>query len=230
MTQTRTELVQLADGRSLRLTFAVPDSSVRGGLVVLHEARGVTDNVRHLVQSLAAEGWLAVAPHHYHDDEGSGDIDAERAAEQVSALSGESVLADADIAFAWLAQHDVRLDLIGVVGFDLGGAVAMLVATSRDIGAAVSVSGGGILDPLSDGLPPLVDIAGDLRCPWLGLYGDHDPTIAGEAVEKLRDAAIGSGVATDVVRFEDNRFDDDQEGSAHEAWQRTLNWFDAHLR
>ena len=41
-----------------------------------------------------------------------------------------------------------------------------------------------------------------------------------------------SDVATDVVVYPSDgghRFDDDPENAA-EAWQRTLNWFDAHLR
>lgn len=228
---TRTEPVTLADGRALRMTIAEPPGVVRGGLVVLHEARGITETVRTLANGLAAEGWLVVAPHIYHDADGSpeadDEIDAELAAGRVSGLSGESVLADTDIAFGWLAQHGIGADMIGVVGFELGGAVAMVVAARRGIGAAVSVAGGGILQPLSAGLPALVDVAGELRCPWLGLYGDK----YAEEVELLREAASRSATATDVVLFPaaDHRFDIHPD-AATEAWQRMLNWFDAHLR
>jgi carboxymethylenebutenolidase len=222
MTETRTETFELSDGRALRLTIAEPERVVRGGLVVLHEARGVTDTVRLLVSAFAAEGWLAVAPHLYHGDPAHSPED------KVRQLSGDSVLADADIAFAFLASHGITADLMGVVGFDLGGTTAMVVAASRRIGAAVSVAAGGIIQPASDALPPLVEIAGDLKCPWLGMYDDTFDT---SEVEKLRDAAIGSGVATNVVRFAEagHRFDSDPD-AAHEAWHRTLNWFDAHLR
>jgi carboxymethylenebutenolidase len=223
MTETRTETFTLPDGRAATLTVAEPERVVRGGLVVLHEARGVTDTVRLLVSSFAAEGWLTVAPHLYHG-EGSQE-------EQVRQLSGESVLADTDIAFAVLARRGITADLMGVVGFDLGGNAAMVVAGQRSIGAAVSVGAGGIVQPVSPALPPLVDIAGDLKCPWLGIYGDQDDAIETSEVEKLRDAAIGSGVATNVVRFPEagHRFDEDPAAAA-EAWHRTLNWFDAHLR
>jgi carboxymethylenebutenolidase len=223
MTETRTETFTLTDGRAATLTVAEPERVVRGGLVVLHEARGVTDTVRLLVSSFAAEGWLTVAPHLYHG-EGSRE-------EQVRHLSGESVLADTDIAFAVLAQRGITADLMGVVGFDLGGNAAMVVAGQRSIGAAVSVGAGGIVQPVSSALPPLVDIAGELKCPWLGMYGDQDDAIETSEVEKLRDAAIGSGVATNVVRFPaaGHRFDEDP-AAATEAWHRTLNWFDAHLR
>jgi carboxymethylenebutenolidase len=228
MTETRTEVIELDDGRSVRLTVAEPDRPVRGGLVVLHESRGVTDVVRGLAASLADEGWLAVAPHLYgaQNADEVADVDSE-----LSRLSGDSVLADTDAAAVWLAERGVAADRTGVIGFDLGGAVAMVVASSRAVGAAVSVAGVGILAPLADGLPALVDVAGELTCPWLGIYGDDDAAIPVAEVEKLRDAAATAEVATDVVRFAgtDNRFDTDQQSGA-EAWHRTLNWFDLHLR
>lgn len=207
------------------MTIAEPQGVIRGGLVVLHESRGITETMRALVSGLAAEGWLVVAPHIYHGD--STEIDHESARDRISELSGESVLTDTDIAFGWLAQHGVSADRIGVVGFELGGSVALHVAASRDIGAAVSVGGGGILEPLSAGLPALVDVAVDLRCPWLGLYGDK----VADEVALLREAAKRSETANDVVLFPaaDHRFDIYPD-TAIEAWQRVLNWFDAHLR
>lgn len=229
MTDTRTEHTKLSDGRALHITYALPDRAVRGGIVVLHGAHGVTSTVRLLVDALAKDGWLAVAPHLYPGDEGTGDIDEATARRQVSELSGEAVLAATDVAFGWLGERGVAQDLLGVVGFELGGSVALVVAASRDIGAAVSVSARGILEPLSDGLPALVDVAGDLRCPWLGLYGEREPSISPESVSKLREAAISAEAASDVVRLAADQPGDDQ-GPAQEAWQRTLNWFDAHLR
>lgn len=233
MTQTRTERIELTDGRSLRLTVAEPDNAVRGGLVVLHEARGVTDVVRGLVSSLADEGWLAVAPHLYRgaDADEFDEFDGAAVTDQLNQLDGDAVLADTDAAAMWLAQRGVTADRVGVIGFDLGGAVALVVASSRTLGAAVSVSGGGIIEPLAEGLPALVEVVGELTCPWLGIYGDQDENIPVEEVEKLRDAAAHAEVATDVVRFAEanNRFDTDPKAS-FEAWQRTLNWFDMHLR
>lgn len=195
---------------------------------MLHEARGITETVRALADGLAAEGWLVAVPHIYHGATGSSEVDESLAADLVNELSGDSVLADTDIAFGWLAQHGIGADRIGVVGFELGGAVALVVAASRGIGAAVSVAGGGgIMQPLSPGMPALVDVATRLRCPWLGLYGDK----YADEVGALRDAANRSESASDVLVFPaaDHRFDIHPDG-AFEAWQRMLNWFDAHLR
>ena len=76
MIETRTETLALTDGSALPLTVAEPDHVVRGGLVVLHEARGVTDRVRSLMRSLAEDGWLTAAPHLYHRDGVEGFADA----------------------------------------------------------------------------------------------------------------------------------------------------------
>ncbi|QWF80084.1 dienelactone hydrolase family protein [Amycolatopsis sp. CA-230715] len=209
MTQTHTDDYERSDGRAIRLTYAEPDGSVRGGLVVLHEGNGVTDGVRLLVASLAAEGWLAVTPHFSGEN-----------------LTRDDVLGATDITLAWLVDHGVQADLLGVVGFDLGGTAALVVASNRRLGAAVSVGG-----QAAGELPVLVDIAGKLTSPWLGIYGDAGDEIGGEEVEQLREAAAHSGAVTNVVRYPgaNHRFDADPE-AAVEAWQRTLNWFDAHLR
>lgn len=224
MTHTRTETLTLTDGTELPLTMAGPERVVRGGLVVLHEAQGVTDRVRGLVSALADEGWLVVAPHLYHRHGTASGSDEEAALEHVRHLSGESILADTDAAFVWLTEQGVTSDCQGVIGFEVGGTAALVVAANRSLGAAVTVGGGGILDPVSAELPALVTIAGELTCPWLGLYAEDD-RIPVDQVEKLREAADCAEVATDIVRYTATV------GDAHdEAWQRARNWLDLHLR
>jgi carboxymethylenebutenolidase len=209
MTPTSTIDYQRADGGALRLTFSEPEGAIRGGLVVLHEAEGVTDGVRLLLASLATEGWLTVTPH----------LEAEN-------MTQQDLLDATDATLAWLIDRGVQADLVGVMGFDLGGTAALVVASHRRLGAAVSVGGQRVAE-----LPALVKIAGRLTSPWLGMFGDAGDDASGAEVEKLREAAASAKVATNVVRYPgaNHRFDADP-GAAAEAWQRTLDWFDAHLR
>lgn len=226
MTQRSLEQISLSDGSRLPISIAAPESTIRGGIVVGPDARGVTDSVRQLAVGLAGEGWLAVIPHLYHRDgvdelpENSGTVRW-----HVERLTADSVRTDTDAAFDWLAQRGVSPDRIGVVGFGLGGTVALMIATQRDLGAAVTVGGIGVVQPVAATLPALVDIAPELRCPWLGIYA-WDDGVPEEEVHKLRDAAHSAHVATDLVHC---GFDADQ-SVAPEAWARTLNWFGSHLR
>ena len=215
-----------ADGAvRVPLTIVEPEATPRGGIVVLQETRGITEDVQRLATALADEGWLAVSPHLYHRGEAGVSGDG-----ALAALSGGTVLEDCDAAFAWLADRGIAADRIGVIGFDLGGSVALIVASSRQVGAAVTVAGGGILDRLSEGLPTLVEAAPSLACPWLGLYGEEDNAIPLTQVEALREAAITSEVATNVVTYAGvgHRFDTEEANS--DALQRVFDWFDSHLR
>jgi len=222
MSEIRTETVPLVDGSALRLTVAEPDASVRGGIVVLHDSRGITDAVRGLVRGFARDGWIAVAPHLYHRDT-ADEVSGDQAREQVGRLDRDQVVADTDTAFGWLAERDVKADRMGVIGFDFGGSVALFVAATRTLGAAVTVGN----EVPSTSLIALVSDAKGLTCPWLGIYGTDDPD-----VDRLRSAASASDVVTDVVVYPSDgghRFDDDPDNAA-EALQRTLNWFDSYLR
>jgi carboxymethylenebutenolidase len=231
MSDTRTETVPLVDGSALRLTVAEPVGPARGGIVVLHEARGMTDAVRGMVEGLAAEGWLTVAPHLYHRDEADelGEDDGDRVRDQVGRLESGAVMADTDTAFGWLADHHIGADRMGVLGFDVGAVVALLVATERTLGAAVSVADEASMASLRDRIPPLAAAATGLTCPWLGLYGSKgdDDKAAGQ----LRDAGEAAESVTNVIVYPrtGHRFDADPDAAA-DAWNRTLNWFDAHLR
>ncbi|MGH3902295.1 MAG: dienelactone hydrolase family protein [Pseudonocardiaceae bacterium] len=227
MTQRSFERIPLSDGSELRLTVAAPESAIRGGIVVVPEARGVTDAVWQLAEGLAGEGWLGVIPHLYHRDgvDELPDGNPEQVPGYVARLSADSVDADIGASFDWLIQHGVTADRIGVVGFGLGGAVALIVAAKRDLGAAVTVDGIGVVQPVVPMMPALVEAAAELRCPWLGMYG-HGSEVPEEEVHKLREAAHSARVATDLVHY---RLDTDH-STAEETWARTLNWFDCHLR
>jgi carboxymethylenebutenolidase len=106
MTQRTLEQIPLSDGAELPISVAMPDSPVRGGIVVGPDSWGVTDSVWQLAAGLASEGWLAVIPHLYHRDgvdvvpEGTGRWYVER-------LTARSVHADTEAAFGWLARHGV---------------------------------------------------------------------------------------------------------------------------
>jgi carboxymethylenebutenolidase len=215
------------------LSVQVPAGAKKGGVVVVQEAFGVNEHIEDVCRRFAAEGWLAVAPHLFHragDPKLPYDIDVARP--YLEALTADGVLTDVDAALAHLAGAGVPSTSVGIVGFCMGGTVALATAAERDIGAAVTFYGGGVREGRF-GFPSGIELVRRLRAPWLGLYGDLDHAIPVADVEDLRTAAATAEQPTEVVRYPDagHGFHCDQRASYHpasstDAWSRTLAWLD----
>jgi carboxymethylenebutenolidase len=219
------------------LSIHHPDHDAAGGVVVIQEAFGVTEHIEDVCERLARVGWLAVAPHLFHRTGDPvlsyGDLDP--VMPHVRALTADGILADVDAALGYIEDAGLPPEAAGIVGFCMGGSVALATAARRDIGAAVTFYGGGVSQGRF-GFPPLVELAPELRAPWLGLFGDLDKGIAVEDVESLRDAAATAEVPSDVVRYAEAEHGFHRDGSptyneaaALDAWHRTLDWFARHL-
>ena len=134
------------------LSVHEPDGPPTGGIVVIQEAFGVNDHIEDVARRLAADGWLAVAPHLFHrsGDPKLGYGDMSVVMPHMQALTADGVLADVDAALDQLARAGIPPERIGVVGFCLGGTVTLVTAARRDVGAAVTFYGDG--DPLARAL------------------------------------------------------------------------------
>jgi len=214
---------------------ALPEGEAKGAVVVVQEAFGVTSHICDVAQRLADDGWRALAPSFFHR-QGSPVIDYDDLASVMPVmgqLTEAGLRTDLEASFDYLGTPNEK---IGVVGFCMGGTVTFYAATLRPLGAAVTFYGGGV-DVGRFGLPPLVELAPHLQTPWLGCYGDLDKGISVESVEQLRAAAAKAPVPTEVVRYPDADHGfhcDDRPAvfnptAAHDAWERTLQWFDQHL-
>ena len=216
---------------------AEPVGPAKGAIVVIQEAFGLTDHIQSICRRLADAGWIAMAPALYHRDDSPvfsyGDFTP--IGPVMGNLGAEGIASDLDAVVQRVRADGIGADRTGVVGFCMGGTVALVEGTTDVVGAAVTFYGGGVVQGRF-GYDPLVDVAPRLRAPWLGLFGDLDQGIPPEQVEALRAAAATAGVPTEVVRYADagHGFNcDDRDAyhpaSAADAWSRTLAWFDQHL-
>jgi len=195
--------VTTGDG-PMALSVARPSGAARGGVVVVQEAFGVNGHIEDVARRFADAGYLAVAPHLFHR---TGDPvipygEIGRVMEHAQALTEAGLLSDVDSALGHLAEAGVASSRTGIVGFCMGGTVAMLTAVRRRIGAAVTFYGGGVAQGRF-GMSPLVELAPGLQTPWLGLYGDKDAGIPVEDVEALRGALSAATVPAEIVRYPD---------------------------
>jgi len=222
---------------TMNLYDAEPNGPARGAIIVLQEAFGVNDHIQDICRRFAAEGYRTVAPHLFHR---TGDPvldyeDLQSVVGQIMKLRADGINADVDASLEYLGDAGFNVGQVGIIGFCMGGSISFSSATRHQFGASVSFYGGGISEGRF-GIPPLVELAPNLKCPWIGFFGDQDESIRVDHVEALRAAVAKAPVPTEIVRYPDadHGFHCDARDSYHEpsskdAWQRTLNWFDAHL-
>jgi carboxymethylenebutenolidase len=219
------------------LSIHAASGPTKGAVIVIQEAFGVNDHIEDICSRLAAEGWLSIAPHLFHrtGDPNLGYDDMSLVAPHFMAITPETIYEDLDAALLHAAEAGFAPASIGVVGFCMGGTLALLTAVEREVGAAVTFYGGGVTKGRF-GLPSLVELAPRLQIPWLGLFGDLDTGIPIEEVEQLRAAAATSAAPTEIVRYPDaeHGFNCDRRASynadaAADAWRRTLEFFAANV-
>ena len=232
------ETVTLAR-QSVPATVFAPaaDDPPRGGVVVVQDARGITPYLVSVLDRLADRGWLAIAPHLYHRD-GTAEVDRADswagATDMMTTLTGAGIAADVDACLGHIADAGIAPASTALLGFCMGGTVALFTATRHALGAAVSFYGGGVSRPYWDGVPPLVELAPALRTPWLGLYGERDALITVAEIEALRRAAARSAVPTELVAYPDagHAFHSDDRAAVYrpapaaDAWARATAFLD----
>ena len=164
---------------------AVPPPGRWPGVVVIHEAFGLTDGIRQHADRLAQAGYLAFAPDLYL---GKPWMRCVRGmVYQLKKESGPAFTA-VEAARAWLASRPDCSGMTGVIGFCLGGGFALLCAP-RDGFAAVSVNYGEVPDDAEAVL--------EGACPVVGSYGSRDP-MGIKPPERLAKALTALGVPHDI--------------------------------
>jgi carboxymethylenebutenolidase len=164
----------------IRGISSIPHGPPIGGVVLVPDVRGVSPLYRSVARRLAAEGF-AVLTLDIYSREGTPDLpDMAAVMRCIQALPDERVLADvAEAARHLTALPDMRGRRVGVLGFCLGGQYA-LMAACRDTSLTACVSFYGMLrydeHPHHKPASPL-ELAANLACPMLGLYGADDPLI-----------------------------------------------------
>ena len=203
-------------------------------VIVIQEAFGVNDHIRSVAQRFADEGFYAVAPELFHRI-GSPEIPYDQfpdAMAAVGSLTREGLTDDLIAASRFLVDAGYESDSTGVVGYCMGGSVTFYAATLGVAGAAATFYGGGV-ETGRFGLPSLLELAGSLRCGWMGFYGDLDKGIPVEQVEALRAATDSSPYGAEIVRYADaeHGFNCDgrpavfNEAAARDATARTYRFF-----
>jgi carboxymethylenebutenolidase len=228
-----TRTLRAPDGE-FRAYVARPDDSDAPAVVVLHEVFGVNATMRAQCDALAAHGFLAVCPDLFWriapgialDD--ANPADRPRAQALYEAFDVERGLGDAVAVVAAIRGETLGGEGVGVLGYCLGGLLAVLVPLRTRVDAAVSYYGVGIEDRL--------DAFEGLATPLMLHLAGRDRFVPPAAQERIVER-LGPDPCVTIHRYpaRDHAFArpggaNFHEGDAAIADARTLEFLDRHLR
>jgi carboxymethylenebutenolidase len=222
-----TEAITFAGPRGTLMGAWAPAVRPRGGVLVIHENRGLTDHIRAVAGRFAADGYAALALDLLSEEGGTGAFPGE--AEVAAALAGiDPARFDADMQAAVTElKRRVPRRRVAAIGFCFGGGMVwrLLASGERRLAAAA---------PFYGPFPENGDLSGS-RAAVLGVYAGMDDRVnatrdaahAALHAARLRHQLLSFTLAGHAF-FNDTgqRFD---APAAAEAWRRVLDWFDRYV-
>ena len=209
------------DGSEVAGELAEPSGSGKAPSVVLiQEYWGINAHVKSLVDRLAKEGFLVVAPDLYH---GKIAKDANEAGKLMTELDTLVAVKEIGAAAAYLREHPRGNGKVGVIGFCLGGALAFASATH--------VQGLSAVVPFY-GVPPAdkVDYS-KVTAPILAHFAKTDAWASVDKAEAIKKQVEAAGATMQLEVYDaghafmnDTRPEAYDEKSAKLAWQRTVDF------
>lgn len=209
------------------LVRPAPASGTWPGVLVVHENRGLNPYIEDVARRLATENFLALAPDGL-TSVGGYPNDEDKARDVFPQVDKTKMIQDFEAAARWLKAQATCTGTLGVVGFCFGGGIAntLAVRMGADLAAAV---------PFYGSQPATADVA-KIQAPLLIHYAGLDERMnagwpayenALKANQKRYAAHIYEGTNHGFHNDTTPRYD---EAAAKLAWQRTLDFFNTHLR
>lgn len=206
--------------------FLAPAASPRGGMLVIHENRGLNDHIRSVASRLAAEGYSALAVDLLSEEGGSDALAQGAVQAALSQAPTERLVGDMKAGLDELERR-VRDAKLGAIGFCFGGGMvwALLDAGDRRLSAAIPFYGPAPADPDFSGNDAAV----------LGVYAELDARVnaSRETAEAALTAAgldheLKTYPGADHAFFNDTgqRYNSEQ---ARAAWADVLDWLGRYL-
>jgi carboxymethylenebutenolidase len=218
------ESITFAGPQSPLLAAWAPAVKPRGGVLVIHENRGLNEHIRTVAGRLAASGYSALALDLLSEEGGTGAFPGEaEVAAALAQIPPERFDADMKAAVTELKRR-VRGKKLAAIGFCFGGAMVwrLLAAGEPRLAAAA---------PFYGPFPAGGNLGGS-RAAVLGVYGGLDSRVL--ATKPAAKAALEAArLKFELLTFTeaDHAFFNDTGArfnphAAIEVWRRTLNWFD----
>ena len=216
------------EGRTLNAYYAAPDGpGPFPGVLVIHEAFGLNDNIRDITRRFAAQAYAALAVDLFSHRNMVICMFRLFSAMRKDSLEHEGIR-DLKAALTHLAaQPGVDGDHLGAVGYCLGGGLAIALACADSRLKAIAPYYGANPRP-----PDAVARA----CPVVGSYPEKDFSTA-QGLE-LEAALTRAGIEHDIKVYPGAKhsfFNDTSHRSynpeaAADSWERVLAFFEQHVK
>ena len=210
--------------------LAVPEGGSRPGVVVIQEWWGLVDHITDVCDRFAGAGFVALAPDLYHGQKvAPGEPD--EAGKAMMAMKMDRAARDMSGAVDEVRRRGGR-DKVGVIGFCMGGGLALVLATQRPDAVAAVVPAYGII-PWPDAQPDY----GAMSAAVLGHYAEKDDYFTPEAAQALAEQLRGLGKSVEIhvypgadhAFFNDTRPEVYDPAAADLLWDRTVAFFKEQL-
>jgi carboxymethylenebutenolidase len=208
--------------------LAVPESGKGPGLIVIQEWWGLVDHIKDVCDRFAAAGFVALAPDLYH---GVTVAEPDEAGKAMMALKMDGAARDLSGAVDEVVRRSAGAH-IGVIGFCMGGGLALVLAAQRPDAVAAVVPCYGVI-PWPDAQPDYSALSAAV----LGHYAGNDDFFTAEAATALGDQLRGLGKEAEIIVYPncDHAFFNDTRPEVYDAaasaalWERSVAFFSAHL-
>ncbi len=215
-------------GGTIRGLLAKPAGTTEKlpGIVVVHENRGLNPHIEDVCRRAALAGFVALAPDALTPLGGYPGNDDDGRAMQ-SKRDRNEMLEDFIAAYETLNSHSDCTGKVGVVGFCFGGWISNMMA-ARIPGLAAAV-------PFYGGQPP-VEMVPQIQAPLLLHYAGLDERVnAGWPEYEAALKANNKEYQAFFYPEKNHGFHNDttpryDEAAAKLAWQRTVDFFNQHLK
>jgi len=211
--------------------LAVPESGSGPGVIVIQEWWGLVPHIVDVCDRFAAEGFVALAPDLYR---GETTTEPDEAGKFMMALDLDRAGRDLAGAVDFLIDHPaVTTHTVGVVGFCMGGGLALVVACQQGAKVGACVPFYGVI-PWPEAQPDW----SALEAPVQGHFAELDGFFGPDAVQQLQTTLDDLGKQAELIVYPgaDHAFFNDTRPEVHHpaasqlAWNRTLGFLRAHVR
>ena len=204
-------------------------------VLVAMEIFGLHEYIKDVTRRLAKAGALAIAPNYYFR---SGQdlttiTEMPKLAPIVNSKPDAELLSDLDSTAAWARSEGGDASRLGIIGFCRGGRTVWEYAAHSSTLKAGAAFYGSLVDPPNPVWPKSpTQLAGEMKAPVLGLYGEADTGIPVATVEAFK-AALAENKKTaefKVYPAAPHGFHADyrpsyRKDAAEDAWSQMQTWF-----